>query len=631
MKRSKINCFILGFALMLGFIALGSCDDSDLVRRQDPHIDIQDEVVAGPASERQVIMLKSSYPWFAESSDSWIKLRRYRGQMLKPDSIVVEIEENPDMESREGWIEVRLMDQMKKRLPVLQKGRGTLVTLPKSTIYFNVLGGDMTIDVLTDLEWEPETTSKDGFTFTKVDKNKLKVSASKNTTGGDRQVKIKIASVDKTASADLLVVQLNVEKMLSIALSAEEKDMLIMKSGKESIQVPIAVNVLYEAVPSEEWIEVKSAPEGDPSMIQELVVTVAVSPNMTGIERDGFIVLRNKTDQNIADTLFVTQRGVSEIIYVKAGSNGDGSSWDRAFGTLPAGMAAASDYGDMEIWVASGDYQLTGNLVWRRINMFGGFAGHETKIKQRNLNNKPRILGGAFTSISAWGVAADRNVEYFMDGFIFTRSNGTSTYMGVLELYRNQGIRNCIVCDNTYGKNAGGYYDKCSIINCLFYNNVTTEAASTVHLTSATIINTTIVNSKGIATGGIRFAGSGNKAYNMVVWGNKKGNDMNNVYLDANGNTAFYNCAVEGGFSYNGGNKPSSTSGCITLGSDNMGASGPNFVDPVNRDYSLLGNSPCIDNGFNDIINTAKITFDIIGNARRSGASVDMGSYEYQK
>ena len=76
MKRNKISRFMLGFAFMLGFVAFGSCDDSDLVRRQDPHIDIQDEIVAGPASDRQVIMLKSSYPWFAEASDSWIKLRR---------------------------------------------------------------------------------------------------------------------------------------------------------------------------------------------------------------------------------------------------------------------------------------------------------------------------------------------------------------------------------------------------------------------------------------------------------------------------------------------------------------------------------------------------------------------------
>ena len=142
---------VLGLFLV-AFIA--SCDDSDLIRRVEPTLEID---------------LHSSYPWFAEASASWIKLKRYRGQALLPDSIVAEIEENPEMALREGWIEIRLMDQMSKRIVVKQNGRGSLITLSKEVLYFNINGGEAVLDVVTDLEWNVEEEQIGGFTFKKVD------------------------------------------------------------------------------------------------------------------------------------------------------------------------------------------------------------------------------------------------------------------------------------------------------------------------------------------------------------------------------------------------------------------------------------------------------------------------------
>ena len=144
---------VLGLFLV-AFIA--SCDDFDLIRRVEPTLEIQDELLMGPVASRQVIDLHSSYPWFAEASASWIKLKRYRGQALLPDSIVAEIEENPEMALREGWIEIRLMDQMSKRIVVKQNGRGSLITLSKEVLYFNINGGEAVLDVVTDLEWNVE-------------------------------------------------------------------------------------------------------------------------------------------------------------------------------------------------------------------------------------------------------------------------------------------------------------------------------------------------------------------------------------------------------------------------------------------------------------------------------------------
>ena len=84
------------------------------------------------------------------------------------------LDDNPNMEAREGWIEVRLMDQLSQRIVVKQNGRGSLITLSKSLIYFNVNGGETTLDVFTNVEWDTDIQTVDGLTFIKVDKNHLK-------------------------------------------------------------------------------------------------------------------------------------------------------------------------------------------------------------------------------------------------------------------------------------------------------------------------------------------------------------------------------------------------------------------------------------------------------------------------
>ena len=131
----RLSAFILLATMLL------SCDDDNIEQKMDPGIEITDELVVGPTASRNVIMLKSTYPWYAESSVSWIKMIRYRGQYLKPDSIVMEVQENPNMDLREGWIEVRLMDQMSTKVHVIQNGRGSLITLSKEKIIFNKNGG----------------------------------------------------------------------------------------------------------------------------------------------------------------------------------------------------------------------------------------------------------------------------------------------------------------------------------------------------------------------------------------------------------------------------------------------------------------------------------------------------------
>ena len=111
------------------------------------------------------------------------------------------------------------MDQMSTRIVVKQNGRGSLITLQKKIIYFNVNGGETILDVITDKDWTTDVQQEDGFTFTKIDKNHLKVKVAPNTTGRELKKVVTLTDTEKTIKTELTVIQTNVEKMLSISLT----------------------------------------------------------------------------------------------------------------------------------------------------------------------------------------------------------------------------------------------------------------------------------------------------------------------------------------------------------------------------------------------------------------------------
>lgn len=634
MKRYISLYYLLGGLLgMLMLVLSVSCDDSDLVRRVEPQIEVQADLFAGPAASRKVLPLHSTYPWFAESSASWIKLQRYRGQSLKPDSIVIEIEENPDMEPREGWIDVRLMDQMSTRISVKQNGRGSLITLSKKVIYFNVNGGETTLEVVTDLDWTTDIQQTDGFTFTKVDKNHLKVKVEKNTTGEERRKVVTLTDAENTAEAELTVVQTNVDKMLSITLPEKDKDVIAMKVGR-SIEFPMSLNVPYECVASEDWIKIGAYPSFSGDIVQDFTISLTVDPNGGDEERTGYVVVRNTGDVvDVSDTLYVAQRAFDRIVYVKAGvAGGDGTSWERAFGTVEAGLSACTDYGDVELWIAEGEYQLKDWTQLKKVNIYGGFSGTENKVKDRDLKKKSILIAApANTWPSVYAYALSANTYRYVDGFVFTGSKA-SQGEGALIAYAGWTFRNCVVTNNTTHRDAGGaYYDGARLINSLIYNNTTLTTSSIVNVQNSQLYNVTIANNESSgSSAGLRVGGDASVIHNTVIWGNiHKTGTNHQVYLDNDKKGRFVNCAVQGGFVYNNNNTPSSIEGCITLNADNAAADGPRFVNVGAADYQLQAISPLVDAGSNAAVQSAGILNDILNGKRIWGNKVDIGAFEY--
>jgi hypothetical protein len=130
------------------------------------------------------------------------------------------------------------------------------------------------------------------------------------------------------------------------------------------------------------------------------------------------------------------------ILYVHHAATGlnDGSSWENAFVDLQTAIQAV-DYGD-QLWVAKGTY-LPGDMYANPdssffmlsdgVSLYGGFAGTEISLAERDIENNPTILSGDLNGDDVPGefntnredncihvLWADSTIsaETFLDGFI---------------------------------------------------------------------------------------------------------------------------------------------------------------------------------------------------------------------
>lgn len=110
--------------------------------------------------------------------------------------------------------------------------------------------------------------------------------------------------------------------------------------------------------------------------------------------------MSNRGGSGTAPALFKWAGGpLTGRLYVDQSAAGDGSgnTWADAFTDLQTALAAAEE-GD-EIWVAKGVYLPGDNpastfLVDKNLRLFGGFAGMECKLSERDIEQHPTILSG---------------------------------------------------------------------------------------------------------------------------------------------------------------------------------------------------------------------------------------------
>ncbi|MCP4442587.1 MAG: choice-of-anchor D domain-containing protein [Aureispira sp.] len=335
------------------------------------------------------------------------------------------------------------------------------------------------------------------------------------------------------------------------------------------------------------------------------------------------------------------------IIYVNPFASGanDGSSWANAYTSLNLAVNAATS--GASIWVTGGTYKVTPGAdrtmtfqIANGVKVYGGFAGGETQLSQRDWTANPTILSG---DLGAQGNPSDNSYNVIrlkdvsaatiLDGLIIENGNANGTTYpynrggGISNNGMNSGnssptIQNCIFRWNmgTYGggisnmANYGGVVNA-TITGCLFYENSSTEGAAIDNGTysggsnSSVITNCTFSDNTGISihngNGGANIT-----IQNSILW------DVNPIVNYANEATIRYSNIYGTGL-------PTGT----TDGGNNQLAMDPMFVDAANDDYKLQGASPAVAAGSNAYL-TGGYTLDLAHTTRQTGATVEMGCYE---
>ncbi|MBO7259972.1 MAG: hypothetical protein J6U97_00580, partial [Bacteroidaceae bacterium] len=324
--------------------------------------------------------------------------------------------------------------------------------------------------------------------------------------------------------------------------------------------------------------------------------------------------------------LFITP-DANNIIYVATEESGDanGSSWTNATSNLQMAINRAATFAvKPQVWVKAGTY---GNeedgdyyiAIAEGVEIYGGFAGTETALEQRDLSANQTILDGKNKKRVLYQANDFKeNTTAVIDGFVI--QNGKSSN-GAGALLRDFAIiRNCIIRNNTATTyrsaiQANGYIE---VINCLIAdNNSNGSNGYSVYLSENSLfVNNTVVNNINStnSSAGVYVSGSDVRIYNSIIWGNTS----DEIYVP-NGPVDIRNTAVEGGYS---------GIGVINLNSENTGDNGfyPCFTNPENGDYTLAENSICINKGSSTVYELP--TTDLNSNERVQQGAVDLGAYE---
>lgn len=154
----------------------------------------------------------------------------------------------------------------------------------------------------------------------------------------------------------------------------------------------------------------------------------------------------------------------------------NGTNWALSYKTLQAAMAV-SDSTDT-IWVAAGVYYDTVRIK-NGVCMYGGFAGNESALSERNFRKYQTILDGG-DSITPVKINTSAKAVVF-NGFVVTRglsklgfAKGGAIFISSLA---EPTIMNCLFLSNNANSGNGGAiycsdYSKPSIANCNFIGNV---------------------------------------------------------------------------------------------------------------------------------------------------------------
>jgi len=377
-------------------------------------------------------------------------------------------------------------------------------------------------------------------------------------------------------------------------------------------------------------------------------------------------------------------------IYVNQAASGTGSglSWQDAFRELRDAMGWTIP--GVDVWVASGVYKPTNNYIdsladfqlANGVQLYGGFAGGETSLEQRDWIVNETILSGDLSEYAGWEAytshvltTSGTDASALIDGFTISKSYAS----GIYNIGGSPRLKNLIVRDNQNHTGAGMYSEdgNPTLTNVLFYNNY---ASSLFGAEGGGMFNghgsprlTNVVfwanklNSAGLSVGaGMYSVGGSPVLTNVTFYANQivmshKSEDFGSGFYNKDGNPILNNCIFWGNIAETANQIDSTSTPAIIRNSlvQGSGGSGANWdpalgvdgggnidADPqfVVSPEGMLQLSPfsiAIDAGDNQLV-PSNVTSDFEGAPRfvdipylpdkGSGTPplVDMGAYEAQ-
>lgn len=334
--------------------------------------------------------------------------------------------------------------------------------------------------------------------------------------------------------------------------------------------------------------------------------------------------------------------GHAERFYVSPDGHGDGTSWQSANNNVNAAAKLANITG-REIWMKEGVYygDTTADYAFSFVgamNLYGGFAGTEEAVGDRDAASHPTILDGqgrrpvlhATTTSSYTMKINDIGIEhgYSADGECI-KFYGSKVFVDRLTVRHcnsdNGRVASLEGCRVRYSRFEANSAPLVCLVDggTLRQSLIAQNDATALRLASdGRVVNSTIVANAGH---GVQFTSRYNSFVNNIVWGNDSCVSLSVELPD----TSVRHCAFDN-------DSIAFDSLSFVLSAENNAADGPRFLlVPEGRgsasfqgteDWRLAQGSICINAG--ERLTESMRDGDMTGAVRCRQGSIDLGCYE---
>ena len=212
----------------------------------------------------------------------------------------------------------------------------------------------------------------------------------------------------------------------------------------------------------------------------------------------------------------VLDAAAAAVIYVNvhAHNGGDGSSWSSAYNDLQSALTKATHASTPEqIWVADGTYSThTTFTIPNNVSVYGGFAGYEKNINQRNIADNPTML----TDSGGNSVVTVNNANVVLDGLIISNNTVSGNGAAISENNNSTLLVSHDVFNNNTAQDGGAIDSENSaitIVNSLFHGNTGLDSSFSALGGGAIVTN----NDSSIVVKGSTFLNNTTPSYGGAI------------------------------------------------------------------------------------------------------------------